>query len=140
MDVAPESDRHVVGEDFGDATEGISSLGGGLDLGDHGCLHACVEAADFRGVHRIEIRHGWARCLTSVRCTETDHVTQDPDVDRCEERLGQGSSDHTSCGLTSRRPLQDISSVVEAVLLNASEVGVTRSRLGVEFARATRSG
>ncbi len=51
-------------------------------------------------------------------------MTDETDAELAEERAGDGAQCHAGRGLARRRPLEDRSGLIEAVLLHADEIGV----------------
>jgi len=140
VDVAPQADGHVVGQDLDHAAEGITVACGRLDLFDHGRLRLGVEAAHGRRVDAFQVgRSGTSGGQRDDR-PEGHDVGKDLDVEARQQGLGHRAGGHPGRRLARRGPLQHVARVGQAVLLHPGQVGVPGTGAGEGLLRLPRCG
>ena len=128
LDVGAEAGRHAVGTRLGHAAEGVAVALGGLDLGDHRGLGAGIDAAHGRRFGPVEVGGREPRGGRRAHRPHLEHVRAHLDPDRSQERLGDGAGRDPSRRLARAGPFQHIPHVGVAVLEDAGQVGMARSR------------
>ena len=128
VDVAAEAERHPEGQHLGDAAEGVAGLGRRLDGRDHRSRRRPVEAPDLVVVDGRKVVDARPTLGRGPDIAQLQGVAEHRGAELSEEGLGQRTRRHACGGLASRRALEHVTGVVEAVLLHADEVGVAGPR------------
>src|SRR6185437_8796461 len=128
--VRAESGRQPVGDDFGDAAEGVASALDLVDVGDHALLGRGVEGAQRRGVGRgVEVLGHGIR-PHGIDAAEVDDVAAYADAELHEKTLADRRGGDTGRGLARRGAFENVARVVTVVLEDAREVRVAGTDAG----------
>jgi hypothetical protein len=110
--------------DLDDATEAVALAGGVFDGGDHGGFSSLVETANRAFVDLRQVSDCRALNDGGAGVTHLDDVRDDIDPDGLQQQLGQGPGGNARRGLAGTGTLENVTGIVESVLLHAGEVGV----------------
>ena len=138
--VRPEPWRDAVPEHLEHPAERVSGLRRVLDRRDHPGFGLGVEAAHRRLVDGVEIGGLGPPIRRCAHRAEGDHVAQDLHAEPRQQLLRERAGRDARRGLARAGSLEHVAGVVEAVLLHAHEVGVSRPRLTERALRGAGSG
>ncbi len=142
MDMAAEPDRDAAGDHLEDAAHGVAGVARLVDAGDHSQLGIGIGAAERAGFRLIPAPRGMGRIEGHAAYFGGVRPNADPELGQKLPCNGPGG--YPSGRLASRRALEDVPDVVEAVLGGAGQVRMTgsqsRDRSGLLVARCRQFG